>query len=222
VSPLQESWLRRISPLLAEALVEYKAPAAKGTGGKGGRDTTWQIRIGTKYFPLKASKGKKKVAILPWDELHTALKDDPVVLPQFHALKGKLVHHGLELLSGVKVSEIMRIAGYVNPHEDMVSHWPRNESFHSTRESGGLCQHLDLVLKMTRLKKGGKSVAFLTLQSDGNGLYWFKPQRNFYVAVTDSLGSLENLTDELGESIDEPAQEAVNRTYRRLASVLEE
>ncbi|TFH06204.1 MAG: ATP-dependent RNA helicase, partial [Spirochaetales bacterium] len=56
VSPLQEAWLRRISPSLAATLVEQEPRRTGGpqTAKRPERDTTWQIRIGTRMFPLKA------------------------------------------------------------------------------------------------------------------------------------------------------------------------
>ena len=149
------------------------------------------------------------------------MQENPVVIPQFHSLSGRLTWSGIEILSGVKVAEILRVARFIDPRTQIVSRWPRG-TFESPQESEQLCLELDSVLKMTRTKKGGKSVGFLTLQTDGYGRYWFKPQRSFYAAVEESLASLEQLADELGEAIDAPANQAVNATYRRLAGILEQ
>jgi ATP-dependent RNA helicase HrpA len=81
---------------------------------------------------------------------------------------------------------------------------------------------LPVILKMTRRKKSGKSVGFLTLQTDGNGMYWFKPARSFHVAVAESLGAIEQLAEEIPESADKAEHELINQTYRRLAELLEE
>ncbi|MCK4516969.1 MAG: ATP-dependent RNA helicase, partial [Spirochaetaceae bacterium] len=241
VSLLHESWIRKISPVLAESLLKQERTGRPAGGLAGGgdpgrrdagrvsgkkkdrRDTTTQIRIGTRFFPLRVIKGGKKSAIIDWDELMLALKDEPVVHAQLHSLKGKLVHNDLELLSGARIAEIMRIAPHMNPHRDFIGNaWPRSRSFQSQTDSAALCRELPLILKMTRRKKSGKSVGFLTLQTDGNGLYWFKPSRSFHVAVAESLGAIEQLADELGNSIDQPEHELVNQTYRRLAELLEE
>ncbi len=221
VSPLEASWIRRISPVLAEGLVEQE-PAKGAPGRKRERDTTWQIRIGSRHFPLQATKGKKKMAVLHWNDLRKALDEDPVIMPQFHGLRGKLVFDGVEILSGTSVAEIMKIAAHIDPNRDLVSQWPRTASYDSFEAGAELCSDLGFVMRMTRTKKGGKSVGFLSLQTDGEGRYWFKPQRNFYTAVAESLGALEQLADELGEQVDEKAHRTVNAVYRRLADILEE
>ncbi|MFW5776149.1 MAG: helicase-related protein [Spirochaetota bacterium] len=223
VSPLEESWIKRISPVLAESLMEHEPGHPPQSRKKRQRqDTTWQIKIGAYLFPLRAKKGKKKIALLSWDELKAALKDDPVVLPQYHSLRGKLVHKGVEILSGMKVAEIMRVAQYIDPSRDVVSEWPRTASYDSYTAAAALCSDLDTILKMTRTKKSGKAVGFLTLQTDGNGLYWFKPQRNFYTAVAESLAALEQLADELGSEVEQSSHDAVNAAYRRLSGILDE
>ncbi len=224
VSPLEQSWIRRISPVLAQGLIEYEPefaqPQKRGRGRD--RDTTWQIRIGTRHFPLKATKGKKKIAVLPWEDLQKAIDEEPAILPQFHSLRGTVVYRGLEILAGAKVAEIIRIAPHIDPANDLIAGWPRTASYDSYANGGELCADLHHVLRMTRTKKSGRSVAFLTLQTDGDGRYWFKPQRNFDTAVAESLGSLEQLADEIGEEIDASAHETVNATYRRLSEILEE
>ncbi len=224
VSPLEHSWVKRISESLAETLAESLSGSAKGQGKakrtkKQERDTSWQIRIGSSMFPLKAVKGKKKLAIIPFDELKRALADDPIVIPQFHSLKGRLVHNGLELLSGLKVADIIRIARHLDPHNDLVSEWPRGTIYDSYARSGDLEAELGFLLHMTALKKSTKAVGFLTLQTDAKGQYWLKPHRNFYTAVAESLAALEQLADELEEGADFAT---VNDAYRKLASILEE
>jgi ATP-dependent RNA helicase HrpA len=233
VSLLHESWIRKISPLLADSLLHEERSGAGDTRqrdqGKGHkketarRDTTSQVRIGTRFFPIQSVKGGKKSAVIDWDHLVLTLKDNPVVHEQLHSLKGKLVHRDMELLSGTRVSEIMRIAPHINPHRDFVGNsWPQSRSFASGSEGAELCQELPLILKMTRRKKSGKSVGFLTLQTDGNGIYWFKPARSFHVAVAESLSALDQLADELAKSANQPEHELINQTYRRLAELLEE
>jgi hypothetical protein len=233
VSPLREAWLKRLSPLLAESLLgeEEQALAAAGRGGDGRgrgkrrvpqRDTTWQIRIGTHMFPLKATKGKKKNAIIDWDQLRSALKENPVVLPQFHSLKGKLVYQDLELVSSARVADIMKIARHIDPRRDLVSKWPRELSFDSSSDAADLARHLALVLKICRTKKQTRRVGFIALQTDGYRRYWFKPVRDYYQAVAESLGAMEQLADELADDAGDEAHAALNETYRRLASILEE
>lgn len=229
VSVLEESWIKRISPDLARDLREVEGGRrSKKKGDKGGRareekrDTTWQVQIGPKTFPIKLAKGKKKVALLEWGDLIKVLKGDPVVLPQHHGLKGKLTHQGTELLTGMRVAEIMRIAPFLNPNTDFVKQWPRTAQFDSYAESGELIRELDFVLKMVRVKKGGKRVGYLSLQTDEDGHYWFKPQRNFHTAVGQSLASLEQLADEVNSDSDKDQMAEVNGWYRRLSTMLEE
>ena len=170
-------------------------------------------------FQLKATKGTKKSAVLPWDDLRDALDQNPVILPQYHTLKGKLTHGGMDLLAGAKIVDIIRIARHIDPNRDYVTNWPRREGYEIPRELGQLSQHLNLILKIVKLKKSSRTGGFLSLQGDGNGLYWFKPHRNFYTAATESLASLEELIDGIGEST---VNEVISAAYRRLAAIVEQ
>jgi ATP-dependent helicase HrpA len=228
VSPLREAWLKRLSPVLAESLLgeEREALVASGRGGSKGRtprrDTTWQIRIGSHMFPLKATKGKKKTAIIEWEELRAALKENPVVQPQFHSLKGKLVYHDLDLVSSARVADIMKLGRHIDPRRELVSKWPREVSFDSSTDATELAGNLAFVLKICRTKKSSRRAGFIALQTDGFRRYWFKPVRDYYQAVAESLGAMEQLADELSGDGDAEAHAALNETYRRLAEILEE
>ncbi len=228
VSAIEEQWIKRISMDLASDLRGIEGGHRRDRSKKARektpekkRDTTWQIQIGVQTFPIKLAKGKKKTALLEWSDLIRVLKDNPVVLPQHHGLKGKLLHQGTELLSGMRVAEIMRIAPFLNPNSDFVTQWPRTSSYDSS-SSDELVVELDYLMKMIRTKKGGKRVSFLSLQTDGNGGYWFKPQRNFHTAVGESLGSLEQLADETEGSADSVHMSTLNGWYRRLAQMLDQ
>lgn len=221
VSPLQESWIRRISPLLANDLISDKGKSGGKKGKKSTRDTSLQIKIGSRAFELQALKGKKKSAILPWAELRMALEENPSILPQHHALKGVLTYNGVELLAGSRVSDIIRIARVIDPSRDLVTNWPRKEQFDSGSRLRDLGSQLDKILKVVRMNKSSRSAGFLSLESDQTGAYWFKPQRNFHNAVANSLASLEQLSDEIGVDIDQPLHDGVNQAYRRLSGILE-
>lgn len=215
VSPLRPEWLARISPQLAKDLAGTKAARV----GKQ-RDTTWQISIGSRMFQLKSFKGKKKIAVLPWDELRRALDENPAVIGPFNNLKGKIVYQGYEIMPGAKVTELIRIAQLIDPPHQMMQHFPRQNSFDVELQSRELCLHLDDLLKLTPLKKTSKNVGFISLQTDGAGRYWFKTQRALDTAAAESLAGLEVLADELTDDADDQSVEAVNRTYRRLNGAL--
>jgi hypothetical protein len=62
----------------------------------------------------------------------------------------------------------------------------------------------------------------VSLQTDGNGEYWFKPIKDFYRAVSESLSSLEAFADEMPEDAPDRQTERVGAAYRRLARIIEE
>lgn len=253
VSPLRREWLTHISPVLAgefaptdrrgkpERAGGERAGARAGRPGRavaavsgptGGsaedgaakpRDTTWQVQLGGRVFPLQPLKGKKKIAVLEWRQLAplvgSATFDTP---PHLIGLRAKVTTRHGELLVGARLDEIVRVLRWIDPEQRYVESWPRSHGYQAPEETEALCCLLPQVLGVTRLKKGSPVLGFISLQSDAAGSYWFKPTRNFFSAVYDSMAALEALTDDLPETAADGCVEALNETYRRLNEIIEE
>ncbi|MDR1178908.1 MAG: ATP-dependent RNA helicase [Spirochaetales bacterium] len=243
VSPLEKTWLGDISPALAERFgrQEFRQDAGSGAdgdgapareaprkGGKRGRDkdreqkdTTWQITIGGRIFELKPWKGKKKIVILPWQDMAWLASQTPSMPQTFASLRGKILYNKYEIGSGENLPTLLRAARFVNPETDIRHEWPRRKNFDSFGGRTALVENLGFILKLARLKKGGKLFGFLALHTDGAGRYWFKTARSFAGALETSLASLEALADELGGEQNPALLEAVNATYRKLTAMME-
>jgi HrpA-like RNA helicase len=238
VSPLEKSWLGDISPALARRFSgnefretgkdgEEKAGGKEGKAGKGAdrerRDTTWQVTIGGRIFELKPWKGTKKIAVLPWQDLAVLAAAGEPELPRTCAgLRGKIIYNNYEISPGENLPALLRLARCVNPDKDIVHEWPRKKEFDSAGGRGELVRSLEFILKIARLKKGGKVFGFLALHTGANGSYRYKAVKTFPGALETSLASLETLADELeGEHTTELAA-TVGSVYRRLTAIMEE
>ena len=231
VSPLEKSWLGEISPALTEGFGE-EAPAAAPAGrtGKPGkapvreekRETTWQITIGRRIFELKPYKGKKKIAVLPWEDIAGIAGTEGLTMPSTYAgIKGTIVHSGHDIGFGESLPNLIRMARVIDPGRDIAFQWPRKKNFDSFGGRADLVKSLGYILKLARLKKGGKTLGFLSLHTDDAGRYWYKPGKTFLGTLETSLASLESLVDELAEEENAGLVDAANRAYRRLTAVME-
>jgi hypothetical protein len=225
VSPLQKDWLPQISEELNNRLLEaagYRKRKQKQKAPE--RDTTWQTKIGGVTFKLQPLKGKKKIAVLPWNDLKEVLRYSEVPLHQQHYnLKGKVLIGKYEVLAGTKIPEIIRITRHVDFEHDRVFDWPRRKTFDSFQGSDTeLCDYVDLVLKLAPLKKNAKYLGFLALNANETGQYWFKPSKSFFAAVDNSLASLEQLADQLPQDIDPACMERISAVYAKLSAIYEE
>ena len=228
VSPLERSWIPRISQDLASELMAITRPQ-KGGGKKGGkkgakeaepRDTTWQVVIGATVFRLEPYKGKKKVVVLPWDQVRELLERGTQLLPHHSNLRGKVVANGREMMNGMRLPEIFRVAKLMDFGRVMLSEPIPKRTYRVYEEPKALCTRLGDLLKPAPIKKSSKQTGFLTLHTDDHGQYWIKPTRNFYTAVDTTLYSLDVLAEELQS--DEPLMADVGAAYRRIAEVYEE
>ncbi|HUX50911.1 MAG TPA: ATP-dependent RNA helicase [Spirochaetia bacterium] len=235
VSPLRREWLARISTELAASLAPQTVTSGGKSGGRDGsrtekkqpaakgRETTWQVNIGSRIFKLEAQKGKKKKAMLVWEEFAPIVRDSKFTLPAHYTnMKGSLVYHGREIAPGERISTLVRVARAIDPATDLLKNWPRHESFDSETQRQELCLQIPNILKLVPIKKSPKSLGFLALETNNSGEYWFRSSRSFHVAVADSLASLETLTDSIGQDASAEDVETIGKAYRRLSAILDE
>ncbi len=223
VSSLKKEWLSTISKSLAENLIIQGTPGKKKTGKKSEkRNTTWQIILGHETFDLIPYKKKKKLAVLPFGKIKSVLKLHKYnTLRTYKGLRGKVVYKNHELLFGERLKDILRIVEIIDIDSDLMDRRLPESNFTSGKDLDKLSPNLSSLLKLFRGKKNSRTLYFSCFETDNNGNYWFSYMKNFFTALSNSLGTLETLSDEIGGDIDQNIQDAINRTYRRLTEYLE-
>ncbi len=232
VSPLEKGWLERISPELSGRLLGVAKPARGEREPAAGerperkvaakRDTTWQVTIGRESFELLPFRGKKKVAVLPWERLAPLVRElADTNLERYEGLRGKIVYQGRELFSGERLTTILRAARFVNPDRGIRRDTQKGKNYDITKDLPELCESLTDILALCPGKKREAAFGFLCLHTEGHGVYWFRCAANFGMVVSVSLASLETLADELVEDTDERYVQQVNAAYRRLSELYE-
>lgn len=217
VSELKEEWLNDISELLNN-LYELENESKQ----KKERDYTNKIKIGKYVFNLERKKGKRKTVILPWEKLKNLKNNmDLNLLPNYKGLRGKITIGNYEFLDGMALNTIFKIVTKIRIPDSIVKDWPRKH-FLFRRDVKSLIQSLSFLLIPCKSKKKKYKLGFLTLFTNGSGEYWFKPIKNFYVSVSESLSSLEILADDADESLDKTNREKINRVYRRLSGIFDD
>jgi ATP-dependent RNA helicase HrpA len=223
VSPLKREWLTRISPLLARGLAADKSAKERGKEREEKRETTWEIQIAGITFPLKPYKGKKKLALLPYQDLMKALKRNPQISgTNLGSLRGVVSFQGYEILGGEKLGKIARWMKHIRLPEMITNTWPQGKTFNSSANLEELADNLGLILMLSPAKKSSSSLGFLTLHTKGEGNYWFKPSKRLNTAVEMSLASLEVLIDEMDPKVEKRHAATVNEKYRFLSKLYEE
>jgi len=226
VSVLKREWLPRISADLPERLgsgVRRLAPEG-GVQKQRKKESTWEITIGGEKFSLEAYKGKKKIAVLPWERVSKLLSRKDASIPELgKKLKAKLIYDGIDILSGESINTVLKAVPLL-PHDGKIrTSLPQRKNFTIPKDIESLVSDLMHILSVTLIsgKKKEKGPGFLTLYTNGSGLYWIKPVRGFHTAVTESLASLEKLADECADGIDKELLKTVNEVYRRLSTFFE-
>ncbi|MCL2229928.1 MAG: ATP-dependent RNA helicase [Treponema sp.] len=217
VSPLSREVLNRIRPGLFGD--HGKSGESKHDKHKKSRDYTNNIKIQGEVFEIENIKGKKTV-VLPWEKLKL-INEKLTDSHEYKGIKGKItVKNQFNLLAGEKLSLILSLAPNLDADGAFSRTWPRKQNFNSQQNLSALLKHLENLARPVIWKKNSKDLGFLGLFTDGDENYWFRASRGFHTSINESLSSLENLIDELGDEVDIEQKHIVNQCYRRLSDYL--
>ncbi len=224
VSPLKREWLPEISDLLAKHLSGKKG-AAPGRKPAPKADSEPQIQtvfIGSENFPVSPYKGKRFIVELPWEKLSSMVETGrPRLTGEHRKLKGKIVFGNREILTGEKLSTILKVAPLLSPETELVKNWPKGKQFHIPEQLDELCAKADLILKLCPAKgKSKKRLGYISLNTDAIGTFWFTCSKGFHNALSQSLASLEVLIDVL--DTEHSQLERLNDLYRKLSDYFEQ
>ncbi|MDR0463669.1 MAG: ATP-dependent RNA helicase [Treponema sp.] len=228
VSPISKAVLQRLSKDIQtkwegihpdifddyENYAEHKHEKTRKT-----RDFTNNIKIHSEIFEIVTIKGKKTV-LLPWEKLECIRNKIPSDVV-YKNIRGKIIiNNQYSLLAGEKLDLILSLAPVLDMENIFSRTWLRKKNFNSNDNLCALLKELDNLVKPVVWKKNSKELGFFGLFTDGEGNYWFRASRGFHTSLNESLSSLENLIDELGEDVDIEQKHTVNQCYRRLSDYL--
>ncbi|MBF9016490.1 MULTISPECIES: helicase-related protein [unclassified Oceanispirochaeta] len=220
VSPLTRQLISKTSKELALKLEPQGVMKEK----KKKRDTSQEITIGRSSFPIiQPKKGKKKMALVDWNSAWKELKTmAPEQWPDYKGMKGILSWDGREILSGLQLNMMFKLITSINPKKDILSGIPdKNYDKDNAKHMNELAENMHILLKISASGKRKKSnYGIITLQTDGEGHYWFRSVSNFTAAVNESLASLEVLADQVSEEMSSDQWGMVNKAYRRVDSFI--
>ena len=183
-----------------------------------------RISIGGVPFEVLRVKGKKQ-AQLPYEQLKRALaqETDESRLAQVSGMRGALIIDGQTLLAGERIAFIIQVLRTCNLMPAAETGWKRKLSVHIEDADAvqTLIGALDAVLRVARIKAGGKALGFICLYTDGHGSYWFKAVRSFSGALQESIASLESLIDDTIGLASDAQKERISTVYRRLTELFQ-
>ena len=219
VSTLKREWLNEISPDLHKLIPEKDGSTQKK---KKVKDTSNSISINNYSFELIPYKGKKKIAILPWEQIRDLVKSTPIdKIAIYNNVRGKIVFRDMELETGNRMANIIRVIPHINPEKDLAVNSKSGGSFSLDTEIKDFSNIIDKILRIVKVKKKGRTLGYLSLETDENGTYWLKTKKGLYGAVEGSLSSLEVMADEISADMDPAYGKEVSSLYRKLTGIFD-
>ncbi len=93
-------------------------------------DYTNFIKIGRQRFEVESGKKGKKTAVLPYEKLREAVSSlDMTSIQKYRGLKGKVLFKGSEILRGMNLDRILRIAPKLSFAKNIIEKWPKGAHF---------------------------------------------------------------------------------------------
>ena len=206
------------------------------------RDFTDKIKLGGQIFEMEKTGGRKKCVILEWEtfkKARVALERDSGAA--YKGLSASIRYKNFSLLDGEKLETIIRIQDWLDLESDLAKDWPRNVNFEimeraeegrkreaaaaspAVRVDGAslerLVSNLGHVLQVAYPKGKDRRLGFVTLYTDGSGVFWFRVSKGFHTAINESIASLESLADATADpGTDIGVKETIGLLYRKLSS----
>ncbi len=147
-----------------------------------------------------------------------------LVQQAFAPLDGKLSRgtgpHGL-LMLGERLSRVLSISRWLDPFRILPTRILGKERLNIWENLPVLCNQLPYVLSPVLTKKN-RELGFLTLYTNQDGLFWFKPTLAFSTALSETISSLEYLADNVDPAVHDKAASLIGRLYRALSTILEQ
>lgn len=222
VSTLKGSWLNDISPELKKLVPEKAGPGQKAGQKKKIKDTSGSITINGTVFELIPFKGKKKIAILPWDKIRNMVMSTPIEkIAIYNNVRGKIIFRDMELETGNRMANIIRVIPHINPERDLAFNSKTGASFSINTELKLFSDTIDRILRIVKVKKKGRTLGYLSLETDEHGAYWLKTKKGLYGAVEGSLSSLEVMADEINTDMYPGYSKKVSALYRKLTAIFD-
>jgi len=213
----------------------------RGTGGEErtvpgrqeSRGFTDTIQLGGQIFDLTKGRGKKKMVVLPWERFKAAKNNlDQSSGSAFKGLLAVIQQGSYSLLEGDKLETIIRIRDWLDLDRDLQRDWPRSRNFEilgkegqeglNVQVFGDLVENLSHVFQVAKPKGKDKKLGFVSLYTDGQGVFWFRISKGFHTALNESIASLEALIDAADDvKLAEEAKESIGDLYRKLSSFFE-
>jgi ATP-dependent helicase HrpA len=219
VSTLKKEWLKEISTDLTKLEPEK---TVKGQNQKKIKDTSNTISINNIAFELFPYKGKKKIAILPWEQIRDLVKSTPLdKIAIYNNVRGKIIFRDMELETGNRMANIIRVIPHINPEKDLAINSKSGGSFSINSELKDFTNSIDKILRIVKIKKKGRVLGYLSLETDENGTYWLKTKKGLYGAVEGSLSALEVMADEITSDMDSTYSKIVSSLYGKMTNIFD-
>ncbi len=175
-----------------------------------------KIYILDKYFDIKTNN-KNRLLEIPYNII-IQLKDRKQeininLLPKIEAV---LLYKDNTIIVKDKLINIIKYFDRIDLDNGLNEKWPKNETLTYPNDWNRIFEFIKYIFKPTRVKKGSKSSGFLMLVSEGNSVYSYRIERDFFTALETSIEALDKIFDEEIVCWNSDEQKEIEGIYHKL------
>lgn len=193
-----------------QALPTRQAQASEGQDGS-------MFSIYGHRYPVitdKALAKDRNLVALPWEDLPMLKQANENASQRPRNFRVAVMYKGLAMHPGDKFFNALELVGKVNTDKGLQEGPPSGS--YNAQDATPLLEALEVLLSPCRMKKDRKLLGFITLDTNGHGLYYFTAGKNCFEALDNSIYALGQLVDDLRGSPQGAAAKNAAALYRKL------
>ncbi|WP_041395480.1 helicase-related protein [Parasphaerochaeta coccoides] len=181
-----------------------------------------QFSIYGHTYPVIKDKALAKDAslvVIPWDDLPVLKQANDKAAQRPRNFRVAVMYKGFAMHPGDKFFNALELVGKVNVSRGIQEKPPSGS--YSVYDGSDLEEKLEVLLAPCKMKKDMQTLGFITLDTNGQGLYYFTAGKNCFEALDNSIYALGQLVDELRRTNLGATAKNTALLYRKLLSAFD-
>lgn len=212
VSPLQESWLKKISPTIYEDFKKIQMGSKKQYQDKKEEKIDQKgknsVLLYKKRYPL--IKGKHPIVQIPLEDIPELFRMHKKAGRKAKNIRATIVYKSSFLLYGEKLFTIFEVGRRLDRAPKIYQQIP--DTLYNSADIKELAPNFNKILSLVRFQTNSNKLGFVELLSDSKGNYCYHINKSFFDALENSTYSLIELKD---------TSNAARKYYERLVRLLD-
>ena len=180
-----------------------------------------KITICDKYFDIITEK-KEKIALVPYNIIIQLKNQKERVLKyNFSNIRAKLLYKDKVILKD-KLKSLVQYFDKIDLENGVNTKFPKTPLLYYPDDWNNLFASLNLLLKPTQVSHKSNKIGFLSLRNLGENNYEYYLEKDFFVAIEETLTSIEAIFDNDVVAWNDKEKKVIETVHHKLNKLSEE